>query len=171
MGICWWGEYSRFEADHKSFQSFNSFHWKLRWWKVWVSSKCDLSSLILRPSVLNLPPPMSFTLYLMDTLPFVGCLVWLRSSWFPIGSRWFLKNNNSGAFSGRKKVDAASKAVHFFSTDPTLPAKQGGTTTCPQWFYFGKNQKGFFSKSRCAFRALTCGHLLMGRLVLQRFPE
>ena len=169
MGICWWLDLNiqdlsptikvstHFIAGHK---------WKLIKWKV--TSKCQ-SWWSLR-----------FWICFHPLLPFCWLPSGYSSSWFPIGSRWFLKNNNSGAFSGGKKVEGGFKADRFFSSfQPTRHCPQNKMEQSPVQIFlstgFLLNQQTVYSepwKSKVLW--IIWGETDLIRLVLQimwRFPE
>lgn len=139
MGIWMRAEYSRFEPNHKSFIAGQK--WKLIKWKV--SSKCQKWSLrfwICRS-------PLSL---------FVGCLVVTAHHDFQLVPDGFSKITTAEHFLGAKRGWAAFKADRFFSSNPTLPAKQDGTTYLSRIILFGKKylyQMDFFLISRWVFRA------------------
>ena len=142
MGICWWVEYSRFEADHKSFQSFNSFHWTevetqmmkgLSFVQMWfLVFNLETLSFEFASPLCRLPFPSWIVCFLLVAQ--CGC----AHHDFQLVPDGFSKITTAEHFLAAKRC-AASKADHFFST-LALPAKQDRTglwTTCRMSF-FGK---------------------------------
>ena len=112
----------------------------------------------------NLPLPL---------VPFCWLPSGYSSSWFPIGSRWFLKNNNSGAFSGSKKGLGGVQSRPFLLKQPDI-ARKTRWNNLPVENHFNL-EKIFFSISRCVFRAFQIiflnGHLKIGRFSLGDHPK